>query len=307
MAKPRVVLSHPMFPDVIEKALAPHARVAVAPTLTALRRELRTADALVTLLTRRVDATLLRHAPKLKVIGNVAVGVDNIDLRACAERGIRVVNTPGVLTRATAELALTLLLAAARRVPEGERMCRANRYTTWKLDLLLGKELRGRHAVLAGEGRIGRETARLFRGIGLKTEFITREDSENSIRRKLSRAQVLSIHLPLTDRTRHWLDGVRMRYLPGDAIVINTSRGPVVDERALTETLRARRIFAAGLDVYEHEPAIPKALRDLDNVVLLPHVGSATEATRRRMVETAIRGTLAVLNGQRPGNLVKLR
>jgi len=305
MAKPTVVLTYPINPEVIRKELAPFAQVVIAKTPAALKRALLRADGLVSLLTVRVDEKLLQHAPRLKAIGNFAVGLDNIDLIACRKRGIRVTNTPDVLTRATAELTLTLLLAAARRVPEGEAMCRKGRFKGWTPDMLLGLELRGRQAVLVGRGRIGSETARLFEAIGLRIEWITRGDSEARIREKLSRAQVLSLHVPLTSETRHWLSRDRLALLPDDAIVLNTTRGPVVDEAALIAALKTRRIFAAGLDVYEKEPAIPPALRRLPNVVLLPHLGSATRETRRAMAELAVRGVIGILSGQDPPHEVK--
>lgn len=196
-------------------------------------------------------------------------------------------------------------MAAARRVPEGERMCRSGRFTKWEPGLLLGQELKGRTAVLVGPGRIGQETARLFRGLGLKTVFISREDSQSSISSKLKKAQILSLHLPLNEQTRHWLNGTRLALLPRDAIVLNTTRGPTLDEKALIQALRAGLIFAAGLDVYEHEPRIPRALRSLPNTVLLPHVGSATQKAREAMAELAIRGVLGILSGKKVRNEVK--
>lgn len=303
----KVVLTHPIHPAVMRERLARHARMVLATTPARLRRELRDADALLTLLSHRVDERLLASAPRLRVVGNYAAGLDNIDLAACARRGVKVVHTPRVLSRATAELALALLLAAARRVPEGEALCRRGAFRGWAPDLLLGRELRGKTALLLGRGRIGRETARLFRAVGLRIEWITRADSRAAIDRKLARADVLSLHCPLTAETHHWLDARRLGRLPRHAIVINTARGPVVDEAALIRALRSRRIFAAGLDVFEREPFIPPALRRLPNAVLLPHLGSATDETRRAMAELLVRGALQVLGGQRPANLVKPR
>jgi glyoxylate reductase len=171
--------------------------------------------------------------------------------------------------------------------------------------MLLGLELKGRHAVLVGEGRIGKETEKLFRGIGLKTEWITRRDTSRSIQKKLARAQVLSLHVPLTPQTHHWLSRERIALLPPDAIVLNTTRGPVVDEKALTQALKKRTIFAAGLDVFEREPHIPRELRYLPNVVLLPHLGSATEEARRAMAHLVIHGILRLLGGKPAWNEVK--
>lgn len=300
--KPTVALTFAFHPEVIREKLAPRAGVVLARTPAALR----TADAAICMLWDKIDARWLARAPKLRALGTYSVGTNHIDLDACARRGVRVANTPGVLSRATAECAAALLLAAARRVPEGHELCRTGRWTGWRPDQLLGLELLGRRAVLVGRGRIGEETARIFRGLGLKVEWITRRDSEKQLRAKLARAQVLSLHVPLEESTRHWLDRARLACLPPDAIVINTSRGPVIDERALTEALRKRRIFSAGLDVYEREPEIPSALRRLSNVVLLPHLGSATAETRRAMAEQVIQGVLDLLDDKRPPNEVKI-
>jgi glyoxylate reductase len=305
MKQPLVVLTHPFIPRLIDSELRPHARVELAQTPTQLKKLLANADGLITQFTQPVTAVLLQQAPHLKAIANFAVGYDNIDLAACANRGVRVCNTPDVLTRATAELALTLLLSAARRVVEGDQLCRTGQFKGWAPDMLLGLELKGRRAVLVGRGRIGRETARLFEGIGLQVDWITRTTPASEIRRKLQKAQVISLHTPFTTDTRHWLNASRMALLPHDAIVINTTRGPVVDEKALLAVLRSRRIFAAGLDVYEREPEIPKALRKLSNVVLLPHLGSATVTAREGMAHLAITGLLALLSGKAPPNEVK--
>jgi glyoxylate reductase len=305
--KPTVVVTHPLFGAVIDRDLRPHARVILARTRAALLRALPKADGLVTLLLDRVDDALLARAPRLRAVGNVAVGVNNIDLAACARRGVRVCNTPKVLTRATAETALALLLAAARRLPEGERLCRSGRFRGWEPDMLLGLELKGRNAVIVGPGRIGRETGRLLRALGLTVEYVGRGEPEARLRARLRRAQVLSIHLPLTRETRHWLDARRLALLPRDAIVVNTSRGPVIDEKALIRALAGRRIFAAGLDVYEREPVIPASLRRLPNAVLLPHLGSATRETREAMARAAVTGVIGILRGKRPWNEVKIR
>lgn len=306
--KPVVVLTYPIHREVIRKELAPHATVRIARSRRELERLVRDADGLITRFFDPVDENLLCLAPKLRAVGNFAVGIDNIDLAACRRRGIRVANTPGVLTRATAELTLALLLAAARRIPEGEAMCRTGRFEKaggWQPDMLLGLELKDRRAVLVGKGRIGRESARLFRGIGIKVDWITRRDSPASVSRKLRKAQILSLHVSLDSSSRHWLDAKKLALLPSDCIVLNTTRGPVIDERALIRALASRRIFAAGLDVYEREPHIPASLRKLPNVVLLPHLGSATDQARERMARLAVSGVLGILGGKAPPNEVK--
>jgi len=258
-------------------------------------KALRETDALIVLLNHPITARHLAQAPRLKVLGTYSVGMNHIDLDACRAKKISVVNTPDVLTRATAELALTLLLSVARRIPEGEALCRNDRFRGWAPDLLLGLELQGRHAVLVGEGRIGQETAKLFQALGLTTEFITRKTPATEIRRKLKRAQVLSLHCPPTPDTHHWLNEQRLRLLPPDAMVINTARGEVIDEQALISCLKARRIFGAGLDVYEQEPKIPRSLRILPNVVLAPHLGSATSHTRTEMRRLVFEGVIRQL------------
>ena len=245
--KPLILLLDPVHPH-LRARLAPHYRLTQDP------KRVSEAEGLVSLLSHTIDQKFLARAPKLKVVANYAVGLNNIDQKECARRGIQVCNTPGVLTRATAELTLALLLAAARRFPEGQALCRTGRFRGWAPDLLLGHELLGRHAVLLGRGRIGLETARLFRALGMSVEFITREDSTRSIAQKLKRAQVLSLHAPLTPQTQYWLSKERLALLPRDAIVLNTARGPLIDERALADALRKRRVFAAGLDVFEREP-----------------------------------------------------
>lgn len=306
--KPVIVLTYPIHREVIRKELAPHAIVRIARDRADLERKIVDADGLITRFFDRVDERLIAKAPRLRAVGNFAVGTDNIDLRACAARGIRVTNTPDVLTRATAELALALLLAAARRIPEGEAMCRTGEFERvggWQPDMLLGLELKGRTAVLAGKGRIGQETGRLFKALGLKVLWITRLDDEASVARKLRQAQVLSLHFSLNPSTRHWLNTRRLALLPPDAIVINTTRGPVIDEKALIAALRNGRIFAAGLDVYEREPLIPPGLRKLRNAVLLPHLGSATGAAREQMARLAVAGVLGILGGKAPRNEVK--
>lgn len=305
MSRPLILLTHPFIPALVKRELSPDARVQIVQSRKELERAIGSADGLVTRFSDRVDKNILARAPHLKAIANFAVGTDNIDLAACRARGIRVANTPDILTRATAELALALLLACARRIPEGEKLCRrAGGFKGWAPDMLLGIELKGRHAVIVGRGRIGSETERLFKGIGLTTEWITRQSPARDIKSKLGRAQVLSLHMPLTPKTHHWLDATKLALLPPDAIVINTARGPVIDEKALIHALKARSIYSAGLDVFEREPAIPATLRKLENVVLLPHLGSATHTAREGMALLAFRGLLALLKGQNPPNEV---
>ena len=293
-----------MHSEPLGKWLLPNFRVVLAPNRKTLLKTLPSADALITLVTDKVDLTLLRHAPRLKVLGNFGVGTDNVDLKLCKKRGVRVVNTPGVLTRSTAELALALTLAAARRFHEAHQTILKQNPWRWAPDFLLGQELKGRTSVLVGQGRIGSETARLFRAIGMRCIFITRRDSLASIEKKLKSAQVLSMHLPLTKDTRHWLNRKRIALLRKDCIVVNSARGGVVDERALYSALKKKSIFAAGLDVAENEPNFSRKLAKQKNVFLLPHVGSATHRARQAMAELVCRGVAEIFSGKRPFNQV---
>ena len=300
--RPRCVLSDPLLPDVVDRFRS-HLDLEVCPPGPALDAALDTADALIVLLSVTVDDALLDKAPRLRVVGNYAVGVDNIDLEACRRRGVAVVNTPDVLTHSTAELALTLLLSVARRVGEGERLVRTGGWKGWAPTQLLGTELRGKRAVVVGPGRIGEATAELFSALGLMVTRIGRHDPAPRVRSLLEEADVLSLHLPLSSATRHWLDADRLAHLKDGAIVINTARGGVIDEPALIAELVSGRL-RAGLDVYDDEPAVPEALWSLDNVVLLPHLGSATRTAREGMATKVLDGVTAVLLGETPENRV---
>jgi len=263
----------------------------------------RRSDALVTLLTDRVDRTVLEAGKGLRIVANVAVGVDNIDIATATRLGILVTNTPGVLTEATADLTWSLILAVARRVVEGDALVRSGRFRGWDFDLLRGMELRGKTLGIVGAGRIGRAVAHRARGFGMKVLSHSRS-AGTSLRTLLKGSDVVSIHVPLTPATRHLIGAAELRLMKSTAILINSARGPIVDEKALIDTLRRRRIAGAGLDVYEREPVVPAALRRLSNVVLLPHLGSATVETRRRMLDMAVANVKAVLAGRRPPNLV---
>ena len=259
-------------------------------------------QALITPLSLSVTDAQLARYPKLRCVGNIAVGLDNIDLDACRARGVAVVHTPGVLTRATAELTLALLLACARRLGEGERLVRAGCWEGFRLDLLLGRELHGMSACIVGAGRIGRAVAGLFGALGMDVSLVTRAHADADIERILGQSDVVSLHLPLTDATLGWLSSRRIALLRPGCIVLNTARGAVVDEEALIGAL-SRGDISAGLDVYGDEPDVDPRLRALDNVVLSPHLGSATTQTRARMVKLCAEGVAAVLAGKTPDNL----
>ena len=243
------------------------------------------ADGILSLLTTRVDAALLESAgPQLRVVANYAVGTDNVDLAAVRERGIVLTNTPDVLTDATAELAIALTLSLLRRVAEGDRFVRARKEWTFGLEFMLGRSLRGARFLVVGPGRIGRATALLAAALGAVTDFAGRGDDLLPL---LKEADVVSLHVPLRDETRHLIDANTLAAMKPSAVLVNTARGAVVDEQALVDALRAGTIAGAGLDVFENEPSVPAELLALDNVVLTPHVGSATWQTRQAMADLA--------------------
>lgn len=270
---------------------------------------------LITMLSEKVDAELLEAAgPGLRVVANFAVGYDNIDLEACRQRGVRVTNTPGVLTDATADLAWALILATARRVVEGDRLVRSGQWRGWAPLQLLGLQLTGATLGLVGAGRIG--TAVGLRSVGFRMNVLYVDDHPSvaleeqvgarrvSLGELLPVVDILSLHVPLTPQTRHLIGPRELAAMKPTAILINTARGPVVDEAALVEVLRAGRLAGAGFDVYEHEPRLTPGLAELPNVVLLPHLGSATTATRHRMSQMVAENVLAVLAGREPPNPV---
>ena len=261
------------------------------------------ADGIVAVLTVRVDDAYLEAAGRqLKVVANYAVGVNNVDLDAARRRGIVISNTPDVLTGATAELALTLMLSLLRRVTEGDRFVRRREPWQFSLEFMLGERLEGKSILIVGAGRIGRETARLAEAFGAVPIFAGRGDDLDTL---LGRADVVSLHVPLSDETHHLIDARRLGLMKSSAVLINVARGPVVDEVALAEALRTGVIAGAGLDVYEREPEVSEALLPLENVVLAPHLGSATRDTRIAMGMLCVDALRAVLlEGRTPPNAV---
>jgi len=262
-----------------------------------LRRRISDKHALMCLLTERVSAETLAAAPSLKIIANIAVGYDNIDVAAARARGIVVTNTPDVLTEATAEFTWALILAAARRLGEGERLLRRGEWRGWGLDFMPGTELRGKQLGLIGRGRIGRSVAAKASAFGMKAVFATHDLSLDEL---LVSSDVISIHVPGGTDTRHLIDRKRLARMKRSAILVNTSRGSVVDEEALAWALKERLIAAAALDVYEREPDVHKELLSMENVILAPHLGSATRETRTAMADLAVENVLAVLDGRPP-------
>ncbi len=257
---------------------------------------------LIPMPTDRVDGAVLDAGP-LRVVANHAVGTDNVDLDAARVRGIPVTNTPGVLTEATADLALTLLLAAARRVGEGQALIREGRFHGWAPDMLVGADLNGATLGIVGLGRIGRAVADRARAFGLQVMGRT-QSAGPSLETLLAESDFLSLHCPLTPDTRHLIGAAELRAMKPTAVLVNTARGPVVDEAALVQALTEGWIAAAGLDVFEHEPRVHPGLLDLPNAVLLPHLGSATRSSRQAMSRLAAQGAIAVLTGREPAHRV---
>jgi glyoxylate reductase len=263
-------------------------------------------DAIVCLLTDRIDGAVLEAgSPRLKVVATVAVGYDNIDVDAAAARGIAVCNTPRVLDDTTADLAFLLILAAARRIWEAESDLRAGKWPGWDIDQYLGRDVHGAVLGVVGFGRVGQAVARRATGFGMEVLHHTRRETgivgwRGDLDRLLAESDIVTLHVPLTDETRHLIDPRRLALMKRDAVLVNTSRGPVVDEEALAVALEEGAIFAAGLDVYEREPEVHPRLLAAPRTVLLPHIGSASLATRTRMARVAAENTVAVLAGERP-------
>ena len=265
-------------------------------------------DALICLLTDRIDSEVLDAGKDLKVIANIAVGYNNIDVDACRARGIVVTNTPDVLTNACADFTWSLILGITRRLGEAERQLRRGEWKGWALDHMLGTELRGKRLGLIGVGRIGRAVAEKASVFGMSVVYSGRRPSADIVEgaeflpvdQLFATADVISVHCPLTPETRHLINQKAFVKMKRSAYLINTSRGPVVDEAALAWALKQRLIAGAALDVYEKEPAVHPELLDLENVMLIPHIASATTETRTAMANLAVSNVLAVLNNEPP-------
>lgn len=271
------------------------------------------ADALLCLLTDSIDREVMDAAPRLKVISNYAVGYNNIDVAYATQKGIRVCNTPGVLTETTADLTWALILAAARRIPESDSYTREGLFRGWEPLLMLGQDVFGKTLGILGMGRIGQAVSRRALGFGMKIIYYSPDTDPSTLdfpaekvdfATLLLQSDILSLHAPLTDETRHMIGKAELKMMKSSAILINTARGPLVDEMALIDALRDGQIFAAGLDVYEQEPDFSMAMLELRNLVLLPHIGSASIETRTRMAIMAAQNAIAVIQGQEPPAVV---
>jgi glyoxylate reductase len=319
--KPMVVVTRKL-PEVIETRMmelfdAKLNETDVPLDKTGLIEAVRGAEVLVPTVTDRIDGSVLAHAGEgLRLIANYGTGVDHIDVETAYARGITVTNTPGVLTEDTADMSMALILALARRLVEGERLARSGEWGGWSPTAMLGHRITGKRLGILGMGRIGTAIARRARGFGLTIHYHNRrrvpEEVENeleatyweSLDQMLARMDIISVNCPHTPATFHLLSARRLKLLRAQAIVVNTSRGEVIDEAALTRMLRNREIAGAGLDVFEHEPAINPRLRELDNVVLLPHMGSATIEGRIDMGEKVLINIKTFVDGHRPPDRV---
>lgn len=290
-------------------------RDAFPPPQDELRRQASTADALLTMLTEQIDAELLDAAPSLRIVANMAVGYDNIDVEAATAQGVAVTNTPGVLTETTADLTVALMLAAARRVVEGDAVVRSGGWKTWHPSFLLGQDVHGATLGIIGLGAIGQAVARRARAFDMKLLYYSRSrkpeaEAELGIVYRpldglLREADFISLHCPLTPATRGLIGERAFALMKPTAILINTARGPIVDQRALYEALRTGQIAHAALDVMEVEPIPPDdPLLTLRNLTVTPHIGSATVGTRARMAELAAENIIAFFRGERPPNLL---
>jgi len=318
MAKPKVLATHSLF-DAARKILQESCEVEFwtkpeRPPREELLRRVKDKDGLVCLLTEKVNEELLQAAPKLRIAANVAVGCDNIDVAACTKRGVAATNTPGVLDETTADFAWTLLMAGARRLAEGEALARSGSWKGWDLDQLVGTDVWGKTLGIVGFGRIGRAVARRAGGFHMKVIYTDAVRAPENVEKELkaefremsallAESDFISVHVPLLPETRGLFDASKFQRMKPTAFLINTSRGPVVNEAALVAALEKGKIAGAGLDVYENEPVIHPGLKRA-NVVLAPHIASASLETRTKMACMAAENVVALFNGQRPPNIL---
>lgn len=321
-AKPRILVTRKL-PAAALDLVAQACEVQLDPedqhlSPPALRQAVADKAGILCVVTDRIDARLLAQAPQLKVVSNVAVGYDNVDVQAATRHGVVVTHTPGVLTDTTADFVWGLLLAIARRIPEGDRYIRAGQWREWKLMTLVGCDVYGQTLGIVGMGRIGQAVARRAQGFGMQILYHNRHRLERAVEAELGaiwvdfpvllqRSDFVSLHVPMMPETVHLIGEAELRQMRPTAYLINTARGAIVDESVLIHALSAGWIAGAALDVFEHEPEVSLALRQLDNVVLAPHIGSASRATRTRMAVMAAQNLIAVLRQQRPPHVVNLQ
>ena len=317
--KPRVLVTRHVYPAAIpilqEHCVVDyHDRYDVMDEAQLIKK-LQLADGVVCQLTDAMTRAVIESAPKLRVISQVAVGTDNIDIAAANERKIVVTNTPGVLTEATADLTFGLLLATARKIPTAERYLRDGKWQRWDVDLMCGGDVHGQTIGIIGMGRIGQAVARRAKGFSMRILYAGRNAAPKEIEQELGLLRVpldallresdfVSLHVPLTDATRHLISIAQLCQMKRSAVLINTARGPVVDERALCAALEEGLIAGAGLDVFEDEPKVLPDLLELPNVVLLPHIGSAVTSVRSLMCAIAARDCAAFFSGEQPQHIV---
>jgi glyoxylate reductase len=318
MSKPKVFATHSLF-DAARQILqesceAEYWTKPERPPREEVLRRLRDKEGMVCLLTEKVNDELLRAAPKLRIAANVAVGFDNIDVAACTKRGVVATNTPGVLDETTADFAWTLLMAVARRLGEGEALARSGNWKGWDLDQLVGADVWGKTLGVIGFGRIGRAVAQRASGFQMKVIYTDAVRAPAEMEKELgvefremnallAESDFISVHVPLLPETRGLMNAPKFYRMKPTAFLINTSRGPVVDEAALVAALESGKIAGAGLDVYENEPFIHPGLKRA-NVVLAPHIASASLETRTKMACMAAENVVALFKGQRPANML---
>lgn len=268
------------------------------------------ADAIITSLTEKVDRNFIDSLTRCKIIANCAVGYNNIDVKYARSKGVTITNTPDVLTNATADVAAALILACARRLSEGESIMRNNKSIVWQAGSMLGIELNNKILGIIGAGRIGTAVAKRMHAFGMKIVYFSKSRNEHlekssdakkvPLKKLLMLADIISVHLPLNENTFHFLDDGKLKLMKPTSILVNTSRGEIIDERELAKLLKKKKIFAAGLDVFEGEPLVNPELQKLDNVFLLPHIGSATRETREAMSLLCVKNIVNVLKGKTP-------
>ena len=317
--RPKILVTREVFQETLD-LLARHFDVTPNQADTpmspaALVQALADKDGALTTLSERVDATLLAQCPKLKAVCNIAVGFNNIDLKACTERGVMATNTPGVLDASTADFTWALILATARRVTEAEAWLRSGQWTGWKLKQFLGTDVHHATLGILGMGRIGQAVARRARGFDMTVLYHNTRRLSAEVEKSchaayvsrdelLARADILTLHLPYSPATHHIIGAQELARMKSSAILINAARGGVVDDAALVEALQRGTLAAAGLDVFENEPTLNAEFLKLKNVVLTPHIASSTEATRRQMALTAAENLVAALTTGQPPNLL---